>query len=200
QMKHICICSGLDPAGPMFMNRKPSGRLDRSDAMFVDVIHTDSGSLLSGHFGYVGNLGHADFYPNGGSRMRGCKGMFSTAVDVITGDEDELAAAEACNHSRAHEYFIESINSPAAAAYRCSDYETFQKGMCQDSVGNVMGYHSSPDMHGTFFCDTQSKSPYLSRQVVVRGRVRLTGALKTVPGRLTVALRPLDGPPLHRSS
>ncbi|XP_047735587.1 putative endothelial lipase [Hyalella azteca] len=59
--------TGLDPAGPMFISRGPSGRLDPSDAVFVDVIHTDAGSLLGGHFGYLGSLGHVDFFPNGGS-------------------------------------------------------------------------------------------------------------------------------------
>ena len=32
---------GLDPAGPYFENTDPSVRLDPTDALFVDVIHTD---------------------------------------------------------------------------------------------------------------------------------------------------------------
>jgi len=31
----------LDPAGPYFEDTDPSVRLDPTDAMFVDVIHTD---------------------------------------------------------------------------------------------------------------------------------------------------------------
>lgn len=34
--------SGLDPAGPLFDKYHTAARLDASDAIFVDVIHTDT--------------------------------------------------------------------------------------------------------------------------------------------------------------
>lgn len=38
-----------------------SRRLSKTDANFVDVIHTNGGML-----GFPISVGHADFYPNGG--------------------------------------------------------------------------------------------------------------------------------------
>lgn len=58
-----CTGIGLDPAGPGFQYvALRSDHLDSTDAQFVDVIHTASGTA-----GYSSLLGHADFYPNGGS-------------------------------------------------------------------------------------------------------------------------------------
>lgn len=54
------VVSGLDPACVLF-DSSTRGRLDKTDADFVIVIHTTAGYL-----GYEDPLGHVDFYPNGG--------------------------------------------------------------------------------------------------------------------------------------
>lgn len=46
---------------PKFANVAPGGRLDSSDAHFVDVIHSCAGIL-----GIKESIGHIDFYPNNG--------------------------------------------------------------------------------------------------------------------------------------
>ena len=38
--------AGLDPARPRFESAGPGDRLDKGDAHFVDVIHTNSGTLV----------------------------------------------------------------------------------------------------------------------------------------------------------
>lgn len=43
--------SGLDAAGPGFENVNAGCRLDRTDATFVDVIHTSSNRLIAGGAG-----------------------------------------------------------------------------------------------------------------------------------------------------
>lgn len=57
----------LDPAKPFFKNATPTSRLDKTNAEFVDVIHTACSS-----FGLEQPIGHADFYPNGGVHQPGC--------------------------------------------------------------------------------------------------------------------------------
>lgn len=68
--------TGLDPARPAFeapVFKGQKDRLDPSDAEFVDVIHTCAGTA-----GFVRAVGHADFYPNGGSfRQPGCSVLVS---------------------------------------------------------------------------------------------------------------------------
>lgn len=68
QSGRISRITGLDPAGPLFKKWPRSVRLDRTDAEFVDVIHTDAGI-----FGFPRQVGHVDFWPNQGiSPQPGC--------------------------------------------------------------------------------------------------------------------------------
>ena len=73
--------SGLDPAGPLFENVPPSIRLDPSDACYVDVIHTNAGSLPTLGLGIRRPCGNVDFYPNGGSRQPECRHLIIGAFN-----------------------------------------------------------------------------------------------------------------------
>lgn len=57
-----CLWIGLDPASIGFPLESPEIILDRSDALFVDVIHTK--------VALAERMGHADFYPNGGGILK----------------------------------------------------------------------------------------------------------------------------------
>ena len=79
---HQAICnhqleniSGLDPAGPLFEGYSPKVRLDKTDADYVDVIHSNGDSLIIGGLGAWEPIGHVDFYPNGGRAQRGCQNL-----------------------------------------------------------------------------------------------------------------------------
>lgn len=67
--------TGLDPAKPMFILAATDHKLDKNDAEFVDVMHTDvyqRGVLLPS--------GHADFYVNGGIEQPGCRYQTNTSI------------------------------------------------------------------------------------------------------------------------
>lgn len=72
--------TGLDPAGPIYQNQDISMRLDKSDAKFVDVIHSNMGM-----FGYYGSMGHVDFFPNCGTSQPGCFQInnFPDVIEII---------------------------------------------------------------------------------------------------------------------
>lgn len=59
---------GLDPALPFYTTVDRHSKLDRSDAKFVDVLHTNAGV-----FGKIEPSGHADFYINGGQTQPACE-------------------------------------------------------------------------------------------------------------------------------
>ena len=58
---------GLDPAGLYFTATKNEAHLDKTDAKYVDIIHTNAGFV-----GTADVVGHTDFFPNGGSVQTGC--------------------------------------------------------------------------------------------------------------------------------
>ena len=73
--------TGLDPAGLNFEHSDVAVRIDKSDAEFVDIIHTNTGPTGAG---ITAPLGHADFYPNGGHKV------FEILYLVSAGNEKNL--------------------------------------------------------------------------------------------------------------
>nr|XP_014293871.1 phospholipase A1 member A isoform X2 [Halyomorpha halys] len=64
--------TGLDPALPLYATSVDEFKLDKSDAKFVDVIHSNPGM-----FGKAEPSGHVDFYINGASIQPGCYNVSS---------------------------------------------------------------------------------------------------------------------------
>uniref|UniRef100_A0A8D0KRE1 Triacylglycerol lipase n=1 Tax=Strix occidentalis caurina TaxID=311401 RepID=A0A8D0KRE1_STROC len=124
--------TGLDPAQPYFQGTSIEVRLDKSDAEFVDIIHTDSAPTIP-HlgFGISPAIGHLDFYPNGGKQMPGCgKNPVSQIVDldgIWEGTRDFVA----CNHLRSYKYYSDSIIYPDGfLGYPCASYDIFETENC----------------------------------------------------------------------
>ncbi|XP_034537871.1 inactive pancreatic lipase-related protein 1-like [Notolabrus celidotus] len=127
----IARITGLDPTEPYFQGANATVRLDTSDALFVDVIHTDA---LPYHsklgLGMTEPVGHIDFYPNGGELMSGCSSNRGKPSDLDAFWEGSKKF-DTCNHVRAYQYYSESIVKPKGfVGFPCSDKDSFAKGKC----------------------------------------------------------------------
>ncbi|XP_034246314.1 inactive pancreatic lipase-related protein 1-like [Thrips palmi] len=146
--------TALDPAGPLFTSNVDE-RLDKSDAGFVDVIHT-----CAGYLGYHAAIGHADFYPNDGTWVQpGCGLDFG-----------------ACSHCRSYSLLLESIESPDAfVATACDSWAHYKKGACQGNATAVMGFGLDRRARGSFYVATNRQPPYsTTANVPASDRLKLT--------------------------
>ncbi|XP_068626956.1 pancreatic triacylglycerol lipase-like [Battus philenor] len=97
--------TGLDPAGPQWGGN--SNALNRNAGRYVECIHTD-GRIL----GIMTNIGHADFYPNGGRHPQpGC-------------------AANTCSHGRAPEFFASTVRTNHLVGRRCPNVHEAELSTC----------------------------------------------------------------------
>lgn len=137
---NITTIIGLNPTSNGFELGKPEERLDKSDAYYVEVIHTS-------YFGMPAPIGHADHYPNWGRGMPGC----GTDVTGI------------CSHGRAYEYFEESIQlDQEFTATRCDSYVEIEAKTCTSRGaarfgGEPLNVATPP---GVYFFETNPQSPY----------------------------------------
>lgn len=178
KIKRLGRISGLDPAGPNFDALPTDMRLDRSDALFVDVIHTDSSNSSVSTISLYGrgtsmNIGHMDFYPNGGADQPGCS--LQRFEDLVTRPIGEgIRRFVACPHYRSVDYYLDSItpndNLCAQLAYPCDNYTDFMDGRCarcdlnvdEDGFGDCaqMGFRSQ--LFQKYNNRTNAKNMYLN--------------------------------------
>ncbi|XP_013138087.1 PREDICTED: lipase member I-like [Papilio polytes] len=129
--------TGLDPAGPCFSYTYADQRLDKTDALYVDVVH--SNRLIQG---VIEPLGHADFYINGGGPVQpGCM-------------------VPSCSHLRAATVYAESIKTPKSfVGIRCKSWQHFEQNACEKDLA-VLGYGSSIKTRGLYYLRTSGSSPF----------------------------------------
>ncbi|XP_065219720.1 pancreatic triacylglycerol lipase-like, partial [Planococcus citri] len=108
----------LDPAQPGFEDLDPIVRLDRSDARYVDVIHSDAKPFVLFGLGIMSPIGHVDYYANGGITQPGCPVNVDNANFNLNSIEDfgkfnffTIGSIVACAHLRAIDYFTEALES-----------------------------------------------------------------------------------------
>ncbi|XP_013183140.1 pancreatic lipase-related protein 2 [Amyelois transitella] len=134
-LRGIARITGLDPS-------TTTTPLARTDALYVEVIHTDGGSALSNGMGV--KMGHADFFPNGGNWQPGC-------------------ATLECNHNRAWQYFTASINDNPFLSYCCNSIWEKDVNLCTGthlSMGNNR-LSKTPCQSGIYRVNTGNSYPYL---------------------------------------
>lgn len=140
--EHVPRITGLDPAYPGFSMDNTNARLDVTDALFVDVIHTNSANLLDGGLSFPTSIGHVDFWPNGGIVQPGC------------------SETVGCSHSRALLYFIESINGKTPfTSTKCGSYADWETGFCDNNTETAMGLSVSTLETGNYYLDTNREAP-----------------------------------------
>ncbi|KAG8177210.1 hypothetical protein JTE90_019375 [Oedothorax gibbosus] len=165
--------TALDPALNPFQNRSTSERLHQSDAGLVDVIHTNGGTKVGEVLGDINPLGHADFYPNGGTQQHSCRQHIIKSYLAL----DFLYATislvpRICSHMHAVQYYKVSINPKRCelVGALCPDYETYAAGQCPpcgDQSGNncaIMGmnYEDNP---GPRIAEGQYRKFYLNTTI-----------------------------------
>ncbi|KAL7036300.1 hypothetical protein ACKWTF_008772 [Chironomus riparius] len=138
--KKVGRITGLDPALPYFEDTSNTEiMLDSSDADFVDVIHTCAGVL-----GHDKNLGHVDFYPNGGEQVQpGC--------DLLLNDY-----FGACSHDKSFKYFAVTINNPNKyLAKKCQSWKNFKRKRCFEGQEIPMGDATPGNFNGEYYLWTE---------------------------------------------
>ncbi|XP_031341559.1 pancreatic lipase-related protein 2-like isoform X2 [Photinus pyralis] len=141
QSAKVLRITGLDPAGPMFINTAENQRLDKSSAKNVDIIHTSRAGVSS-------PVGHADFYVNGGKVQPNC-----SSTDV------------ACSHRRSMELYLESITSNVGfKAFECDSVSNFENNKCINNTFAPMGepWLSRGALRGIFYIKTNPTEPFAS--------------------------------------
>lgn len=126
--------SALDPAFPTFYPSLGTSPVNKNDAKFVDVIHTDAWL-----YGIPVATGHADFWPNSGKTLQpGCprRGMLLTLSDL-----------DLCSHRRSWWFWADSVASSEKSAFhsaKAKSWDDFKKGRIDESSIVNMGIDCPP--------------------------------------------------------
>uniref|UniRef100_A0A8D9E509 Pancreatic lipase-related protein 2 n=2 Tax=Cacopsylla melanoneura TaxID=428564 RepID=A0A8D9E509_9HEMI len=157
--------TALDPAGPFFDHVAPKAdKLDKDDALIVDVIHTNS--LILGSEGPDGTF---DFYANGGTAQPNCSvhkvagqnvavdswSVFTSVVGSILHNALVSAVTTGgCDHARSYQIFAKSINP--SNKFLCSQCNTVQQARNQKCEGKMgyAGYYLNKTEPGVYYLNT----------------------------------------------
>ncbi|XP_050665777.1 pancreatic triacylglycerol lipase-like isoform X2 [Leptidea sinapis] len=168
----VARVTGLDPAQPCFNNSTSVERLDKTDADFVDIIHTNGRLLEKIGFGLPDPVGDADFYPNGGMQQPGCVNDTTSIWAKLFPTTTNKLQQAICSHGRAYLLFTESLLNENCRfrGYRWNlTYEGVNaslvaacdlQGSCAEMGINAVGANHTKQAKGAYFVLTTEKEPY----------------------------------------
>ncbi|XP_039432290.1 phospholipase A1 3-like [Culex pipiens pallens] len=152
---------GLDPAGPSFTRPflvSTDRRLDKSDALFVQAVHTDKNII-----GTSTNVGHQDFYTNNGaSPQPGCE------FPLVNNDTTKAYLQFICSHFKAVEYFRASLNPQHIfEGTNCHSYFYYRRGECSNNTRADFGLYNKRSNLGALYV-TIDKTVYPFAKTISR--------------------------------
>ncbi|XP_066474885.1 pancreatic lipase-related protein 2-like [Tiliqua scincoides] len=193
--------TGLDPAGFCFEGFPAMVRLDPTDAIFVDVIHTNGARFPTIGFGMLSPCGDLDFYPNGGTFMSGCD-----ASETLLSENDLETLVKArrgvanCHHARSYQYYRYSLLYPDGfLGYPCESYTAFKEGNCFPCPREgcpMMGQYADRFRYKLrknnpkYYLNTGPTEPFTSWRYNIS--VKLSGMTKT-KGEINIVFNSKDG-------
>jgi len=131
---------GLDPAGPLYTVANTAERIHHADGDHVQIIHTNSGLL-----GFGSSIGDVDYHPNGGRSQPGC------GLDLVG----------TCAHSRAYDFYGESVLSSNFFSRSCGAHNDYTAGRCNNNHRSFMGtLNVDKSARGDHRLVTNSNSPF----------------------------------------
>ncbi|KAM3955494.1 pancreatic lipase-related protein 2 [Aphomia sociella] len=143
--RNISKITALEPSGPCFRHLGPDDRLAASDADFVEAIHTN----IDG-YGMATQMGHVDFYINGGEYQPSDLSMFP--------------CVSTCSHFRVLPIWISAMKNPKSfIAIKCDSIQQARDSDCYNRVQletNYLGPKVNKSSQGIFYLSTSKSFPF----------------------------------------
>ncbi|KAG5669188.1 hypothetical protein PVAND_017082 [Polypedilum vanderplanki] len=141
QTKKLFRISALDPAFPGFYPSTVYKALNKFDAKFVDVIHTNGMEM-----GAPVSTGSVDFWPNSGKNLQpGC------------------GLGIRCSHHRSWRFWAETVESNKGKifpAVKCASWSDFKARKCDFDEVTYMGIDCPTNVFGDYYLETNADTPY----------------------------------------